>query len=396
MKRAILLPALLGLIPASGSPAANPVFEAQTVDDRISIGYGLAIADMDGDGRNDIVLADAREIVWYRNPGWSKHVIARNLTKRDNVCVAARDIDGDGKAEVAVGAQWNPGETSNDAESGAVFWLQRPPADTAADGLWTPVALPHEPTVHRMHWVRTAAGRYALVVLPLHGRGNSGGSGEAVRMTIAFPPENPVDAAAWTIRRMDTAMHITHNFDVRDAGDAEEFVVGGKEGLVRVIPRDDWAMTRLEIRESGGPPFPGAGEIRYFPAAADAVPDLCTIEPFHGSDLVHYAIDRVSGTAVRKVIDRSFRQGHAIACADMTGSGSPQIVAGWREPNADGEFGIRLYRREGDDWKHTWIAGGNSMACEDLKVADLNGDGKPDVIAAGRSTHNVVIYWNRN
>jgi len=31
-----------------------------------------------------------------------------------------------------------------------------------------------------------------------------------------------------------------------------------------------------------------------------------------------------------------------------------------------------------------------------LKVADLNGDGKADIIAAGRATKNVVIYWNRN
>ena len=31
------------------------------------------------------------------------------------------------------------------------------------------------------------------------------------------------------------------------------------------------------------------------------------------------------------------------------------------------------------------------------KVAvDLDGDGKPEIIAAGRATKNVVIYWNRN
>ena len=34
------------------------------------------------------------------------------------------------------------------------------------------------------------------------------------------------------------------------------------------------------------------------------------------------------------------------------------------------------------------------MACEDLKIADLNGDGKPDIIASGRATKNLVIYWN--
>jgi hypothetical protein len=32
---------------------------------------------------------------------------------------------------------------------------------------------------------------------------------------------------------------------------------------------------------------------------------------------------------------------------------------------------------------------------EDLVVADFNGDGRPDVAAGGRATHNVRIYWNK-
>ena len=34
------------------------------------------------------------------------------------------------------------------------------------------------------------------------------------------------------------------------------------------------------------------------------------------------------------------------------------------------------------------------MACEDLATADLNGEGKIDVIAAGRGTKNLKVYWN--
>ena len=95
------------------SAFAGPAFTAKTVDDKISIGYGLAIGDVDGDKKPDILLADAKEIVWYKNPGWEKSVIAKRLTLRDNVCIAARYVDGDGKVEIAVGAQWNPGETNN-------------------------------------------------------------------------------------------------------------------------------------------------------------------------------------------------------------------------------------------------------------------------------------------
>jgi hypothetical protein len=34
------------------------------------------------------------------------------------------------------------------------------------------------------------------------------------------------------------------------------------------------------------------------------------------------------------------------------------------------------------------------MACEDAVAADLNGDGRMDIIAGGRATHNVIIYFS--
>ncbi|NQV23666.1 MAG: VCBS repeat-containing protein, partial [Rhodopirellula sp.] len=116
--------------------------------DKIDIGYGVQLTDVNGDGKTDIVLADQKTFQWYENPSWTKHIIAKDLTVRDNVCIAARDIDGDGKCEIAVGGQWNYRESLKD---GAVFYLI-PPEDRTQ--LWTPVRLHNEPSTHRMHWVR--------------------------------------------------------------------------------------------------------------------------------------------------------------------------------------------------------------------------------------------------
>src|SRR5215472_6649718 len=133
---AALLVCCCSVLPAA---EAAPHFRAVEIDSHIEIGYGLTVADVDGDGKPDILLADKKQIVWYKNPSWQKFVIAENLTPLDDVCVAASDIDGDGKAEIAVGAQWNPGDTIN---SGAVFYLI-PPVDRTQK--WEPVALHHEP-----------------------------------------------------------------------------------------------------------------------------------------------------------------------------------------------------------------------------------------------------------
>ena len=393
-------PAALLLLALSSAAAVEPRFEPQVVDAAIGIGYGLAIGDVDGDAKPDILLADAKEIVWYQNPAWKKHRIAGSLTKRDHVCIAARDVDGDGKVEVAVGAQWNPGETSNEAESGAVFYLQRP---AAGEGDWTAVALPHEPTVHRMGWVKNGAGKPSLVVVPLHGRGNKNGAGEnGVRIhTLAFPAQ-PADPAAWKPQLLTDRLHITHNFDLQAMGQGEAMVIAGREGFAEARPLGDgWETAHPSLTDRPGTavPFTGIGEIRFGPVGGDMAPGsaIAAIEPFHGPHLALYEKDQATREWKRQVLDSTMNQGHALACGHLLGLRRQQIIAGWREPNADGAFGIRIHWQEKADepWQKAWIASGNSMACEDLKLADLDADGRLDIIASGRSTKNVVIYWNR-
>jgi hypothetical protein len=385
---------LLGLssMPAPASPV-KASFKPQTIDGAISIGYGLAIGDMNGDGKQDILLADAKEFVWYQNPTWEKRTFAKLNGIRDNVCLTTEDIDGDGKVEIAVGANWNPAETTDAKSSGSVHYLIRP---TTEHGLWTPVDLPHEPTVHRMRWMKLQ-NRWALLVLPLHGRGNKNGAGEnGVKIQAYFPPKNPSDTSAWEIKTLDDSLHVTHNLD-RLPDDAKTMVVGAKEGVWLWLGETGTLVKPTDAAKSPLPvnPFPGIGEIRWFKQGKKtSLPNLAAIEPFHGNALAMYT--RTENGWERSVIDNQLAQGHALGCGDFLSSGADQIVAGWREPNAKKEFGIKLYAANADGtWAAHWVDQ-NKMACEDLKVADLNDDGKPDIIAAGRVTKNVVIYWNES
>ena len=381
-----LLTCLLAIILANTVSAGPiPEFKWRAVEiDKIQIGDGLQLADVNGDGKTDIVLADKNTIQWYENPQWTKHIIARDLTQRDNVCITARDIDGDGKCEIAVGGQWNFRETLKD---GAVFYLI-PPRDRTQ--LWTPVKLYNEPSVHRMHWVRDKNEQYRLVVKPLRGRGSVNGVGNGLRVLEYLMPPNPKDD--WKYEVVCDFMHLSHNFHVVNWDDdlEEEMIIAGKEGVWHFDRREDgWSATQLTKNF--------AGEIRD-----GRLPNgkrfIATIEPMHGSSSAVYREPKKKGELWQsvKVLDEALKDGHALACADYLGVGSDQIVVGWRAMNERGVPGIKLFTpmdEAGKRWRETRISA-EGVAVEDIKVADMNGDGRIDIVAAARQTKNLVIFFN--
>lgn len=389
--RTVLVASLLFASAASAAELPALRVRAQTIDSAIQIGYGLAIADVDGDGKDDVLLADAKQIVWYRAPGWEKFVIAENLTPKDHVCIAARDLDGDRKAEIAVGAEWNPGDTEN---SGAVFLLEAPADRTQK---WTARKLPHVPTTHRMAWVRGVDRSFYLAVLPLHGRGNKNGAGAGAEF-LGYEWPWRADSRPVPLMAALPPLHLTHNLEVGGGAggpSGDTLLIATKEGVrsidaapARAVPQ---VITTVSAGEVRGGSLPGGGRF------------VATIEPMHGNELAVYrapntpASSPTDWTAARTVLDDKLVQGHALATADLLGTGSDQIVVGWRGGTPGAKVGIKVYAATdvtGAAWKMHALVDDNQMACEDLKVADLNGDGRPDIVAAGRATKNVVIYWN--
>ena len=118
-------------------------FRAQEIQKDFGVVYAVTTADINGDGKPDIVAINPTQVVWYENPTWDKHVILDGVSKKDNVALAVYDVDGDGQADVALGADWQPTNTNG---GGSLQWLGR------KNGAWKFTPLGQEPTLHRIRF----------------------------------------------------------------------------------------------------------------------------------------------------------------------------------------------------------------------------------------------------
>ncbi len=408
----VLIPFVL-LLATVAVAADEPLgFERQSIDAKVGeVCYAVTIADVDGDHKPDVVALSEDALVWYQNPTWTKHDVVRGATARDNVCVQARDLDGDGRVDFVVGAGWRPTDTT---KAGTLQWIARD-----SSGAWKLTPIPYtEPTLHRLRLGDVkGSGTTQLVVAPLQGRGTKGpdwGDGAGSRILVYDIPKNPHDEP-WPVEVAADTLHTVHNLLLvnLDGDPQAEILVACWEGVF-VLDRDDkgrWIKEQIGEGDIEGRPFKGSSEVKLG-RLKDGRSYIATIEPWHGKKVVVYepsagqaATERLLGGGLwrRMIVAEPHTWGHGLWCVDLDGDGDDELVVGQRDPNPRDNLGPRgpgLFvfdprtAPEATRFRLETIDDGG-VACEDLVAADLDGDGRPDVVAGGRASHNVVIYWNK-
>jgi hypothetical protein len=404
----LLLILVLLPVPSLTFAADFPRFKTQEIDSGLKIGYAVLTTDINGDGKPDIVVVDQHKVVWYENPTWKKRIILDGKTRPDNVCACAVDIDGDGLPELVLGSAWKPSDTVNPAQ---LSWLKR---GKSLDDEWTMHELPcDEPTVHRVRaFDIDGDGKPEIVHVPLHGKGATPKGnymdGRPVRViALKIPAKEPEKKENWKVRVLSEELHVCHNFHVFKARPGLPVVIDivSYEGVSMIASvNEEWVTTRMHEGNQANPKGSrGASEIKHGFVAKET-PCIATIEPWHGNQVVTYTFVGGKEGWNRHVIDDHLRWGHAVWFANLDGEPGDELVIGVRDdpnPKAGDKFterrGVRIYKctdEKGAKWERMLLDEGG-VAVEDLCAADLNGDGRIDIIAVGRQTGNCRIYWNQ-
>jgi len=364
-------------------------------------GYQVAVADITGDGKPDVLaLSSVESIVeWYENPSWKARPIT--TATRHNISLAPLFRAGYPARGLVLASDF----ALNDSTRGGSVWWGEPGNSLEAE--WSLRLLGRIPTSHRLRWANLdGSGRLGLVDVPLLGYGAKEPDYRAPAPLTWFEPPEPLlrgHASAtdtgkgeWLSHLIDDSLTVVHGVHIMDWDNdgRDEILTASFEGVhlfhsIGTGRNLHWTKTHLAAGDQVSTPRRGSSEIGV--GRLDGRRFLAAVEPWHGEHVVVYTQGKRGDLWSRHPIDDSFRDGHALLCADLDGDGNDEIVAGFRGQ------GTSLYvyyaaDASGLKWERQTLD--TQMAASGVVVADINGDGHPDVVAIGASTANVKWYEN--
>ena len=373
---------------------STPVeFKVHVIESKIPSGYSLLVADMNRDGRPDVIGLSSRltELAWYQNPNWERHVLIRDM--KGLVNMAAYDLDGDGFPELALENEFSMVA----ANSQGLVWLLKHQEDPRE--LWKPTRVDALITSHHLAWADIDGdGKKELINAPLIGpKALAPKYEDHVSLVYYQIPKDP--QGNWERHTIDDQLTgVLHRVRVVqwNPGNRQQLLTAGFDGIFLHQAMGQgtqlrWQNIRLTKGHEEEAPRAGTSDVAVGQLKKTRI--LAAVEPWHGNEVVVYTQDTAKEWQ-RHVIFGELKEGHEVCVGDLNGDGRDDIVAGDR---AKGEISSsHVFYSEDDtglEWRHE-ILDPLGMSASGCSVVDINRDGRLDIVMIGGATANIKWYEN--